>query len=877
MYGLQCEVDCILPRFRGFRLRKSKKEAEEKEQQIRLEEKKRVEEERRLYERLISLRTDYRILENYPLYDPWARALILERKTDGSIIYFVDEIPLTSEERQIYERIMDILYWELEPAPSGVDPVEHFKNQASSIIKRFALRFKSTIHPGISWGKIEYYILRDTIEYDVITPLMRDPAIEDISCDGVGKPVYVWHQRYESIPTNIRFTREEDLDSLVVKLAHKAGKHVSVAFPIVDAILPEGHRLAATFKKEVSRHGSTFTIRKFREKPLSIVDLIRGGTVSSDLAAYFWKLMEYNMTGLIMGVTGAGKTTLLNAIATLLRPTIKIVTIEDTPELRLTHENWVQLYSRPSYGFEAGLAEITLYDLVRVSLRYRPDVLIVGEVRGEEAKVLFQAIASVGWDTPIVIRDLATGEVRVIPIGEFVDQYYVRNEERIAKDVYGYEILTFDGEHVKWEPIVYVLRHMTREVYRIEAEDGLELETTGNHSVFVIDEETLELKTKRVDELQPGDLLVSFMKEIPSTTLETINHETIIAVAGGGSLLYKLENKNVINESTILDILNSFKHREENVINTSSRDEAAKISWMLRLKGLHTRIIEDSKGFKVIVSNKIETEKHARIPAKAIARLAKLLGLTDLIKTDARLIDGVTARQILRRLKDELGGEEATHLYKRIITIIREGLRIIEVKAVVKDETRDRFVYDVSVLGSERFFGGNIPVLLHNTGHGGITTIHAEHIDAAVKRLTSPPMDIPPGYIPLVNFAMAIKRVRLPTGAGTHRIVRRVTEVWEIRDYEDYPLVARWDPASREHYLNLEESILIPRIAEMTGQEVSEVIEDIKMRETVLRWMAVKGVTKYEEVSAKIMEYYRRPEKVYRETYRELERLERYT
>ncbi|MCE4626640.1 MAG: Flp pilus assembly complex ATPase component TadA, partial [Desulfurococcales archaeon] len=516
-----------MPKFRGFRLRKPKKEAEEKEQQIRLEEKKRAEEERRLYERLISLRTDYRILENYPLYDPWARALILERKTDGSIIYFVDEIPLTSEERQIYERIMDILYWELEPAPSGVDPVEHFKNQASSIIKRFALRFKSTIHPGISWGKIEYYILRDTIEYDVITPLMRDPAIEDISCDGVGKPVYVWHQRYESIPTNIRFTREEDLDSLVVKLAHKAGKHVSVAFPIVDAILPEGHRLAATFKKEVSRHGSTFTIRKFREKPLSIVDLIRGGTVSSELAAYFWKLMEYNMTGLIMGVTGAGKTTLLNAIATLLRPTIKIVTIEDTPELRLTHENWVQLYSRPSYGFEAGLAEITLYDLVRVSLRYRPDVLIVGEVRGEEAKVLFQAVASVSWDTPILIRNSVTGEISIVPIGEFVDKYYLPGEERIVKEVDGYEVLSHDGFKAVWKPIKYVLRHSADEIYLIEAEGGLKLEATGNHSVFVLDEETLAIKEKKVEDLTVDDLLVSFSGIMNGETKEQHNIKVV--------------------------------------------------------------------------------------------------------------------------------------------------------------------------------------------------------------------------------------------------------------------------------------------------------------------------------------------------------------
>jgi flagellar protein FlaI len=164
---------------------------------------------------------------------------------------------------------------------------------------------------------------------------------------------------------------------------------------VLDAILPEGHRLAATFRREVSVGGSTFTIRKFRERPLSITDLIAHGTLSSMVAAYLWMAMEYKMPGIVIGVTGSGKTTMLNALATLLRPNMKVVTIEDTPELRLTLENWVQLVSRPSYAVTGSkIGEVTLYDLVKVSLRYRPDVIIVGEIRGEEAYVLFQAIAT---------------------------------------------------------------------------------------------------------------------------------------------------------------------------------------------------------------------------------------------------------------------------------------------------------------------------------------------------------------------------------------------------------------------------------------------------------------------------------------------------
>ena len=172
-----------------------------------------------------------------------------------------------------------------------------------------------------------------------------------------------------------------------------AGKHISVAYPVLDAIIPGGHRLAATFKKEASTSGSTFTIRKFTETPLTIVDLLNFGNMSPQLAAYFWLAMDYKLTTLILGVTGAGKTTMLNALATLLRPTYKIVTIEDTPELRLPHENWVQLVSRPSF-VGSGVGEISLFHLVKLSLRYRPDVIVVGEVRGEEAYVLFQAVAT---------------------------------------------------------------------------------------------------------------------------------------------------------------------------------------------------------------------------------------------------------------------------------------------------------------------------------------------------------------------------------------------------------------------------------------------------------------------------------------------------
>jgi len=227
--------------------------------------------------------------------------------------------------------------------------------------------------------------------YGPIDALMRDENIEDISSDGVGRPIYVFHRKYESIPTNIIPLGDQAMDDLVVKLIHMAGRHVSVATPIVDAQLPDGSRIAVTYRKEVSPGGSTFTIRKFRKKPLTFTELVKYGNISPEIAGYFWVMLDYGRSFLVLGVTGAGKTSFLNAMATFIRPNMKIITVEEVPEINLPHENWVRLVTRQSYGAEK-INEITLFDLVKATLRMRPDFLIVGEIRGEEAYVLFQAV-----------------------------------------------------------------------------------------------------------------------------------------------------------------------------------------------------------------------------------------------------------------------------------------------------------------------------------------------------------------------------------------------------------------------------------------------------------------------------------------------------
>lgn len=482
---------------------------------------------------------DTRVVKVYPLYEPWAYAVIVENIRTGEYVYNIDEISMNEDELNIYKRVIDYLIWRLEPLAPGADYKAYFMDKAKEAVRTFQIKLGRT--PTVSWGKIMYYVERDIIGFGPIDPLMRDPAIEDISCNGPGKPLYVWHREFESIPTNLVFKKGEEIDELILKLAHMAGKHISIAYPVLDAILPGGHRLAATFQKEVSTSGSTFTIRKFREDPITIIDMILYGTVSPELAAYFWLTMDYKAVTLVLGVTGSGKTSTLNALLNLTRPYYKIVTIEDTPELRLPHENWVQLVSRPSYSVTGTTGEISLFHLVKLSLRYRPDIIVVGEVRGEEAYVLFQAIA---------------------------------------------------------------------------------------------------------------------------------------------------------------------------------------------------------------------------------------------------------------------------------------------------------------------------------TGHGGCTTIHAENIDAAIKRLTSPPMNIPPGYIPLINVGMVIKRVHIMTREGKFRPARRITNIWEIEDYDKYVEIGRWDPVKDKFELNLSKSNFIKLISEQTGRSISELIEEIGRRRSVLQWLAIKNIRNYKDVAKYIQLYYTNPQQV---------------
>lgn len=331
-----------------------------------------------------------RILETFKISEPFQFAVLSEDPDTHELWYEVFEPSLQESERKQLLAIRDFLVEEIDVTFSDLGSEEkaraYLTDQVRRIVKKFRIRVGAA-----SLEKILYYINRDFVGYGKIDVMMRDPLIEDISCNGVLGPVYVWHREYESIPSNVVFDSEDELNSFVIKLAYRTGRMISVANPILDSILEDGSRIQMTYGKAVTRGGSTFTIRKFKADPLTIVDLIKFKTVPLKLAAFLWYFIENKLDIFVCGPTASGKTTTLNCLSAFIQPDFKIVTIEDTPELQLHHKNWLRSVSRPSGGSSA---EISLYDLLKAAMRQRPDYIIVGEIRGAEAYTLFQAMAT---------------------------------------------------------------------------------------------------------------------------------------------------------------------------------------------------------------------------------------------------------------------------------------------------------------------------------------------------------------------------------------------------------------------------------------------------------------------------------------------------
>ncbi|MEA3255307.1 MAG: type II/IV secretion system ATPase subunit [Candidatus Altiarchaeota archaeon] len=358
-------------------------------------------------------KTSSKVKTNLPLmeYEPAEFQKVTVKPYETELMYEISEPYLADKEQKniefiknIFDRLIGI--GDIVVMEDLESKREYLKEKFDEILSLYNIKFKDPLEKE----KIFYFIQRDSLKYGKLDVMMNDKYIEDISCNGSNMPIYIYHRHHGSIKTNLSFT-EVELNDYVLRLSQLCGKHISILNPITDASLPDGSRINITLGSEVTRKGSTFTIRKFKKIPLSPLELADFGTVDSNLLAYLWLLLDHNMSLLISGGTASGKTTLLNAICMFVKPPLKIVSIEDTPEINLEHPNWLQSITRTGFGQQhagggisgiSGLSgisptkssgDIGLYDLLVAALRQRPDYIIVGEVRGSEAFTMFQAIA----------------------------------------------------------------------------------------------------------------------------------------------------------------------------------------------------------------------------------------------------------------------------------------------------------------------------------------------------------------------------------------------------------------------------------------------------------------------------------------------------
>ncbi|MAH49663.1 secretion system protein E [Candidatus Pacearchaeota archaeon] len=328
----------------------------------------------------------------YMVIAPYVSIHIYWDAQRGELVYDVEEPVLVEKDKENFERIeqamREVINVSIVGEKTQENLIDYVDKTARLIISELGLSIEESVY-----RKIFYYLYRDFIGLNEIEAMMRDYYIEDIECNGVNEPLYIVHRTFRNVRTNIKFDSVDKLASFVEKLAQKTGRYISYASPILDGSLPDGSRVNATYTKDVTSKGPTFTIRKFTKVPWTPVQLVGMKALSPEMLAYFWILLQYKSNIMIVGGTASGKTTMLNAVAFFIPPESRVVSIEDTREINLPRENWLPSVVRTGVS-ATGIGEVGMFSLLRGSFRQNPDYVIVGEVRGKEASVLFQGMAS---------------------------------------------------------------------------------------------------------------------------------------------------------------------------------------------------------------------------------------------------------------------------------------------------------------------------------------------------------------------------------------------------------------------------------------------------------------------------------------------------
>jgi len=957
----------------------------------------------------------WRVIESYYVYKPFVKVTIAE--TPEGPVYYVEEYGLTMEDKVVLDKLTQILMDEIKP-PERPEEFKDLRGYVFEEAKRIAEKYRKKLGlVGTRRLKLLYYIERNLIGYGPIDPLMRDPNIEDISCNGVNIPIYIWHRKYESIPTNITFLDDEYLNEYVMKLAHMAGKHISIAFPIVDAMLPGKHRLAATFGREISVKGPTFTIRKFRERPFSPVELIIGGTFNSIMAAYLWTLIEHGKTALIAGGTGTGKS--------FTGDTKIIVRINGKPSI-IEASKLYEIVGSRGYIVKDHIVKDVDNNMVEVlsignnyKLSWRRLRRIIKH-RDHRPLVRVRTNTSIITTTldhnfikidPYTL-DLVAVEAKDLRPGDYIVNTWLDIEyegaSRVSTDyAYFLGLWSGDGNLDTYNKSI-VLTTSNEDIIRRYRD--LVKKLFGKNIHVVIDKRN-NVKSLRFYHEQLYRYLSrlfnndkSYTIRVPSEILFSGDKSVLLSyIAGildsdGGIYVKRYKDK--------IELIVEFTFRSRELING--------ISFMLkRLRIQHvikTRNIKGKPAYRILIygmealklltlvkdyvsiqiSDVIEMANKYYLHRKRnpnymiypiseyLVRIREALGIGR--KTIEREL-GLSSRymrqyeygrrkpsiDVLKKLYTYYSSKlherpswEAEALLKKLAMLMDGDIFFEKVISIEKIEPTNEYLFDLEVEDTHNFVIGQIGWRLnHNTtllnaislfikpgmkivsvedtpelnlphtnwvqltsresyivgmgggtevklfdlvklslryrpdyiivgeirgeeafvlfqamavGHGGMSTLHAETLDYAIKRLTSPPMNIPETYMRLMNVFIHINRVITRIEKGIVRVQRRINIVQEVEDFNKYITIAEWDPRTDQYKVYLERSIHLRDIATKRGLDLEDIIEEVYRKATVLNWMIYRNVTNVWDVSRIIFNYYYDPETIYKRAVEDLHR-----
>jgi flagellar protein FlaI len=345
----------------------------------------------------------------------------------GTILWFGLEPQLTEEEENIRRELVETLLQEAPSAPSFTTDTE-FESILEQMIERYTILDTEANNlvrrQGRLWElvgmddkritvtqaqreRLTYVIIRDLIRNGPLEPLLSDEMLEDIHSVGL-KHIHMDHKVFGMVTSNIRFRERQLLARYLRAMSERIGRPVSDNKPIIDGVLLDGSRINIIFSDDVSMLGPSFTIRKFAEETISVVQLIKWGTMSAQQAAYIWICLEYGMSVLVSGETASGKTTTLNAILPFIDHNVKIYSAEDTPEVKVRHKIWQRLVTRDAKNEDS---RVEMFDLLKAALRSRPRYIIIGEIRGVEGATAFQAMQT---GHPVIATFHASSIVKMI-------------------------------------------------------------------------------------------------------------------------------------------------------------------------------------------------------------------------------------------------------------------------------------------------------------------------------------------------------------------------------------------------------------------------------------------------------------------------------